>query len=56
MNRNGWEVVFFLQPCRRHDVIWSPMAETEREDRGIKPFSGLKAQVVELDKPVNLIS
>lgn len=53
MNRKGWEVVFFLQPC---DVIWYPMMQAEGEDRGIKLLGGLKAQMFELDKSVNLIS
>lgn len=57
VNRKGWEVRFFLQPCRRHGVIWYPVTDAEGEDRGIKPLVELlKAQMVELDKPVCLIS
>lgn len=46
----------FLQPCGRHNVIWYSVTKAEGEDRGIKPLGGLKALMVELDKPVNLIS
>ena len=45
---------YFLQPCGRHHVTWSPMTEL-RQETGTEPLGGLKAQMVEPDKPINLI-
>ena len=50
----GWEAGYFLQPCGRHHVTWSPMTEL-RQETGTEPLGGLKAQMVEPDKLINLI-